>query len=340
MASIPHHELWKKAGTERSHPSIGSTISSPARQSHEPLYAGAVIHGRIKWLGGESLPGIRVETTDDGTGGMMLESWLPSGSTGVLLTLRVAWQVPGAQPRDPYQVAMVSAYGKTAYLSDILRRPERMSAKDYDALVGLLWPEPGHGLSEPEHIRRAWRSWARFSLRQEWGRRRELSAGDVSRVLTVYRAELAGELAPAPWQPSAVTRVRTEVRLAPWERQLWADYSRQVGIDRDSGDDETPAITESVALSMALRMAPSHMPEGGREVFRALIEDPAFHAAAVFAISAYLALWLAPEPLFSKAAAIFTTVGLVATKLAISTTSMPPRLGLAARWEPPGPRYC
>jgi len=50
-----------------------------------------------------------------------------------------------------------------------------------------------------------------------------------------------------------------------------------------------------------------------REVFRALVEGPAFRATTVIAISAYLGLWLLPEPIFSKAAAIFTTVGLVTT---------------------------
>jgi len=252
---------------------------------------------------------------------------LPAGTTGVLLTFRVVSQMPGAKPRDPYQQAVISAYGTAEYLSDILRRASPMGATDYDALLGVLWPEPGYGIDHQENIRSAWRGWARFSLQEPWGRGRELSASDASAILTSYRAELADALAPAPLHPSALTRVRTPPR--PWERRLWIDYHRRVGMDREDGGDENSAITESVALSMALRIAPRYMPEGGRAVLRAVVDDPVFHAATVLAISAYLALWLAPEPVFSKAAAVFTTVGLVAT-VGVSAAEI---MALARAWN-------
>jgi len=186
-----------------------------------------------------------------------------------------------------------------------------MSRSDYDALFKVLWLGPEHGHGDSERIYAAWRRWAQFSLRAEWGRNRELTADDVSELLISYRAELAG--VQAPIRSNAAMGVRAWDQLAPWERQLWTDYVHLIGAAGHTRVEENLAITESVAMSMALRLAVTHMPQGGRVIFRALMEDPAFHATTVLSISAYLALWLSPEPFLSKAAAIFTTVGLVAT---------------------------
>jgi len=281
-----------------------------ACSGHDMAYAGALVNGSIEWLGGEHLPGVRVNRGNDGSGGTVLESWLPEGTTSVLLTIRVVMHVPGLQPRDRYREAVVLAHDTAPYLSNLLGRSAAMSADDYNALFKVLWLGPEYGEDESEHIYGAWRKWARFSLQNEWGRNRELSFADVSELLASYRAELAGVQAPIR---STAAHAHTWANVAPWERRLWLDYRRRVGMATDAGGNENPAITESVAMSMALRLAVHHMPEGGREVFRALVEDPAFHATAVLGISAYLALWLAPEPVFSKAAAIVTTVGLVAT---------------------------
>ena len=63
---------------------------------------------------------------------------------------------------------------------------------------------------------------------------------------------------------------------------------------------------------MAFYTSWRYMPEGVRDAAKALVTDPTFVTTTMVAITAYLALWMAPEPIFSKAAAIISTIGLVA----------------------------
>jgi hypothetical protein len=141
-----------------------------------------------------------------------------------------------------------------------------------------------------------------------------LSATDVARELDSQRTGIAGA-------PSSSTRdVLIEPHrkqqweaLEPWEKDLWNEF---LGAHRDAVDitqspDELHADA-GVRFTMALLISYRYMPEGVREGAKELFTDSTFLTTTMVAITAYLALWLAPEPIFSKASAIISTVGLVA----------------------------
>lgn len=70
------------------------------------------------------------------------------------------------------------------------------------------------------------------------------------------------------------------------------------------------ALLES-PLAMALRLSPRYMPEGIREGWEELVQDPAFLVGLVVSLAAYVIAWAAPEPVFTKAFAVGVTVVLV-----------------------------
>ena len=52
---------------------------------------------------------------------------------------------------------------------------------------------------------------------------------------------------------------------------------------------------------------------GIRDALHELVNHPMFTTGTLVSISLYTALWLAPEPIFSKASAVLTTIGLIST---------------------------
>jgi hypothetical protein len=80
------------------------------------------------------------------------------------------------------------------------------------------------------------------------------------------------------------------------------------------------ASARSARVSDALNRSIKYMPAGiGQEVAN-LVTDPVFIGSLVLAIGIYLALWLAPEPIFTKIAAAATTIAILSTGVfAVST---------------------
>ncbi len=75
----------------------------------------------------------------------------------------------------------------------------------------------------------------------------------------------------------------------------------------------TPARIRSARVGAALERSVKYMPAGiGAELVR-LITDPVFLGSMAVAVGVYLALWLAPEPVFTKIAAAATTLAILGT---------------------------
>ena len=185
---------------------------------------------------------------------------------------------------------------------DTCTRVDTLPAAEAAALIDAL----GQDFADGERAR--WLAWAaRFetqpgtSLADEV--RARLAAGGARAPARTTRAALGDPALQQSW--SALHR---------WEQDLWRAYIERHGETADVTDAARSdlRITEYVRLSMALRMSPRHMKPGAHQAAELLFNDPLFIGGTVFGITAYFALWLAPEPIFSKAASVLTTIGLVA----------------------------
>src|SRR5690606_31760903 len=156
------------------------------------------------------------------------------------------------------------------------------------------------------------RTWA--SLVKVMAGDRTPSARGVRTMLTAYRQRLGIPNAPARTTRQAVQRATAEAwaGLATWERDVWRDYRNQGGPTADVTGADGLRLTAGTRLAMALRIAPKCVKSGARESFEALVNDAVFLGATTAGITAYFALWLAPEPIISKAGAVLTTIGVVA----------------------------
>jgi hypothetical protein len=68
---------------------------------------------------------------------------------------------------------------------------------------------------------------------------------------------------------------------------------------------------------MAMHMSPQYMPAGARAAAIQMFNDPIFIGGTIVSIGLYIAAWLAPEPIFSKATAATITIALL-TVFAVS----------------------
>jgi hypothetical protein len=87
------------------------------------------------------------------------------------------------------------------------------------------------------------------------------------------------------------------------------------------GDAATAAARARAAkVNEALKRSVKYMPGGAGEEFIRMLTDPMFLGSLAVAIGVYLALWLAPEPVFTKIAAAATTIAILSTgAFAVST---------------------
>lgn len=99
--------------------------------------------------------------------------------------------------------------------------------------------------------------------------------------------------------------------LEPWEKDIWQKYTAKYGQPTNDDPMADLHMTPQMKMSLALHMSPDFVSEGGREAFEQLINDPIFIAGTMIGITLYVAAWLAPEPLFSKATAATITLALL-----------------------------
>lgn len=130
---------------------------------------------------------------------------------------------------------------------------------------------------------------------------------DARRVLQLFHEELAA-LEESKRRVAAAGKVPIFAQEASSvEALLLRQYTERYGEPAVSMPD---SLLES-PLAMALRLSPRYMPEGIREGWEELTQDPAFLAGLVVSLATYVIAWAAPEPLFTKAFAVGGTVVLV-----------------------------
>ena len=131
------------------------------------------------------------------------------------------------------------------------------------------------------------------------------TAEEAHLVLEAFYQELGQQ--PPPEVPpvvfaSGMRGTATRAR-APWEQALRADFIARYGPPLLP----MPEVLERSPLFMALKLSPRYMVPGIRDAARAMFTSPIFLASIALSIVVYLAAWVVPEPLFSKAAvAAFT----------------------------------
>ncbi|MFY0524530.1 AHH domain-containing protein [Archangium gephyra] len=92
-----------------------------------------------------------------------------------------------------------------------------------------------------------------------------------------------------------------------WEKQLREEYLAKYG----SPTLHLPEALENSRQVMALRLSTRSMGSGFRNAAHELFNDPLFVSGVVLSTALYMAAWLAPEPLFSKAFAARLTLVLL-----------------------------
>ncbi len=115
--------------------------------------------------------------------------------------------------------------------------------------------------------------------------------------------------------------------LNDWERKLWEDYAKEFpGVQEDSGRTDL-TITAADKRRMAIKLSWKYFPAGFKDAAKELFSDPLFYVTTIASIAIYVALWLNPEPIFSKAAAAALTIALLAV------FSMAEILNFARAWS-------
>ncbi|MDR6943343.1 eCIS core domain-containing protein [Mucilaginibacter pocheonensis] len=99
--------------------------------------------------------------------------------------------------------------------------------------------------------------------------------------------------------------------LQQWEKDLWKEYLKKHPIQNGITDDADLHINDGMKMSMALRASPAYVRGGGREALIQLVNDPIFIGGTMVGITLYVAAWMAPEPIFSKATAATITTALL-----------------------------
>jgi hypothetical protein len=175
---------------------------------------------------------------------------------------------------------------------------------------------------------KSWAEWGRFLKENEDKISDKVKSGDgdltvedVEEILAKHKEFVGISEGKAKSAKESVEEWRKDPELRKqwnkldrWEKELWKDYSEKYG-ETSNPDPESMdfKVTRSVRISMALRMSTRYMPEAIRETAAAIINDPMFQVSMVVGISLYLAMWVAPEPVITKAAAVLTTIALLST---------------------------
>ncbi|MGB3306143.1 MAG: DUF4157 domain-containing protein [Thermomicrobiales bacterium] len=229
-------------------------------------------------------------------------------------------------------------------IKDKLQKGETLTFEEaaalLDALNKVIAP-PDPNAPKDDKPKASWLEWAKFikenqnlfSGAQMKQGEKGLKPDDVKAILkkhheyvgaTVATVKLSDKIKQAEYDPDVRKSWNS---IADWERDLWTAYQNKYGGDVESSRKDL-RITDEDKFWMALRMSPQYMDEGIREAASAMFNDPLFIGSTIVGIMAYLALWIMPEPIFSKAVAVMQTIALV-SMVAFATSEL---INLAEAW--------
>ncbi|OJT23776.1 hypothetical protein BO221_17535 [Archangium sp. Cb G35] len=131
-----------------------------------------------------------------------------------------------------------------------------------------------------------------------------LSVAEARAMLAEFRATWPSPRSPPRLQLAAYPPHGPHTA---WQQELWQDYARRYGTDHLP----IPEQLEQHRFRLALQLAPKYMPDGSRDAAQELLTDPMFVTGVMASMTFYLAEWSAPEPLFTKSAAVAMTLALM-----------------------------
>ncbi|QRN95471.1 AHH domain-containing protein [Archangium violaceum] len=131
-----------------------------------------------------------------------------------------------------------------------------------------------------------------------------LSVANARAALTAFRASWPSLQPPPGLRLASYLPHGTDTS---WQQALWQDYANRYGTARLP----IPSQIEEHRFRLALQLAPKYMPDGFRDAAQELLTDPLFVTGVLASLMFYLAAWMAPEPLFTKSAAMAMTLALM-----------------------------
>jgi len=137
---------------------------------------------------------------------------------------------------------------------------------------------------------------------------RDFTVDEARSILALQHQSLT---TPEPRGPLLATAgmvpCASDCTSVTWEKQLREEYLAKYG----SPTLHLPEALENSRQVMALRLSTRFMGGGFRNAAHELFNDPLFVSGVVLSTALYMAAWLAPEPLFSKAFAARLTLVLM-----------------------------
>ncbi|MFL5352775.1 AHH domain-containing protein [Archangium sp.] len=122
---------------------------------------------------------------------------------------------------------------------------------------------------------------------------------------------------PPPAKRFLVGAAMTGTLLGPSPGARYSDLERRLraGYEELLGPSALPLLSslEDSRWFQALELSPRYMGDGVREAAMELLSSPAVAYSLALSMMLYMAAWVAPEPVFSKALAAAVTVGLLMT---------------------------
>jgi uncharacterized protein DUF4157 len=182
--------------------------------------------------------------------------------------------------------------------------------------------------AKPDESKDSWLRWARFIENNKdriSGRSKANGNGksidETQAILNEYKQFVGVQDPPTTTLKAKIEEARTHDPdvakawndLSPQDKALWNAYLEGYGsTTRTSADRRTDLHpTTDDKMFMALNISTEYMPEGAAAQLKVLVNDPIFWSSLMAGLTAYLLLWVAPEPFFTKAAAILTTLAIL-----------------------------
>lgn len=254
----------------------------------------------------------------------------PKDDTGITITVD-----------DPSQIAELEKLGIQVDNTTPSKQPNvKLTFEDAKQLLEALRKVKAPGKADPDSVEEAptWLDWAKL-VRENQDKisggpgttsKKGMTLDEVRQTLDKYKKF-------HPVQKGAQVDVASRIKdpavaeswnnLKEWEQKLWEDYANAFpGVQEDSSRTDL-TITPADKRRMAIKLSWKYFPEGFKEAAKELFSDPLFYVTTIASIAIYVALWLNPEPIFSKAAAAALTIALLAV------FSMAEILNFARAWS-------
>jgi len=237
--------------------------------------------------------------------------------------------LPTIQVTDPKQIQILKQKGlllsnQADPIAGKLGKGETLTFEEALALIDALhrFTSPG---ARPDESKDSWLQWARFLAKNKDRISGQSKANGKGKTIDETQALLDEykEFAGVPDPPTTTLKAKIEEArtydpqvarawndLSSQDKALWNAYLKDYGSTTKTSADQRTDLhpTADDKMFMALNISTEYMPEGAAAQLKVLVNDPIFWSSLMAGLTSYLLLWVAPEPFFTKAAAILTTI--------------------------------